>query len=311
MRKLLVIAFCLITAYQLKAEESPFDFLRYISGARASAMGGAFVSMDNDASAIFYNPATTYTVEDKKINATFLKHVLDINSGNISYIYDLPEYGKIAGYIGYQNYGSFDYADAQGNLNGTFTANDFAIGATYSDELDENFYYGVGIKYIYVNLEEVSASAVAVDAGLFYRIPEKRLNFGLSILHAGSQITKIDGANDNIPLDIRLGFNHKLKGLPFLFSFNFHHLGDSDYDGFFERFKSFTVGGELLIGEYLRARVGFDNEMRANTASELDRGLTGISAGVGIVTEKFNINYGLSMYGSSTSVHRFSVNFDI
>lgn len=308
MKKTLIILFILALT-NLNAEDSPFNFLRYISDARASALGGAFVSMENDAASVYYNPAALYTVDEKKFNATFLKHVLDINSGNLSYVHDIKNYGKITGYVGYTNYGSFDYADYQGNIGGTFSANDIMMGASYSDMLDSNFYYGVGLKFIYANIEDVTASAIAVDAGLFYAIPDRRTNIGLSILHAGSQLTKIDGANSEIPLDIRLGFNHKLKGLPVLFNFNFHHLAD-DYGGFFEKFKSFSAGAELMIGKFIRGRVGYDNLIRSTTASDVDKGLTGISFGAGIISNTLNINYSASFYGSSTTLHRFSIGMD-
>ncbi len=309
--KNLLIAAILFSVVKMGATDSPFNFLRYISDARASSMAGAFVSMENDAASVFYNPAAVYTVEEKRLSATFLKHVLDINSGNFSYTFDVENHGKITGFAGFTNYGSFDYADKSGNLNGTFSANNLMAGVSYSDILDSNFYYGAGIKYIFVNMENVSASALAVDAGLFYTIPEKRLNFGLSILHAGTQLTRIDGTKDNIPLDIRLGFSHKLQGLPVLVGFNFHHLGDSDFDNFTERLKSFSAGAELTLGKFIKARLGYNNQIRSTTASELDKGLTGISAGAGIDVGTLIINYGLSMYGSSTSLHRFSVNFDL
>jgi hypothetical protein len=310
MKKIIILA-VFISAYSFAAVESPFNFLRYISDARAAGMAGAFVSVEDDVASVFYNPAANYTVSDKKLSATFLKHVLDINSGNISYSFDIQNYGKFTGYAGFTNYGQFDYADNAGNLGGTFSASDFMGGLSYSGELDSNFYFGAGVKFIYANLENVSASAVAVDAGLFYRMPERRLNLGLSILHAGTQITKIDGASDKIPLDIRMGFSHELKGLPVLVSFNFHHLGDSDFDTFAERFKSFSAGAEISIGKYIKGRFGYNNLIRSTTASEIDKGLTGLAGGVGIITRTLNFNYGVSMYGSSTSLHRFSVNFDL
>lgn len=310
MKKIIIIAL-FISAYSFAAVDSPFNFLRYLSDARASSMAGAFVSVDEDASAVFYNPALSYTVNDKRLSATFLKHILDINSGNISYTFDVENYGTLTGYAGFTNYGQFDYADNSGNLGGTFTASDFMGGVSYSDELDSNFYYGVGLKFIYVNLEDVSASAVAADAGLFYRMPERRLNLGISILHAGTQLSKIDGTSDKIPLDIRMGFSHELKGMPVLVSFNFHHLGDNDFDSFFERFKSFSAGAEISVGKYIKGRIGYNNLIRSTTASEIDKGLTGLAGGVGIITRTLNFNYSVSMYGSSTSLHRFSVNFDL
>ena len=44
-------------SYAQKIAQATMGFLNIDVGARASAMGGAFVTMSNDASDVFYNPA--------------------------------------------------------------------------------------------------------------------------------------------------------------------------------------------------------------------------------------------------------------
>lgn len=309
--QLILTAFFFLSALNIsKAEDSPFNFLRYISDARAASLAGCFVSMPNDASAIYYNPAAIYTVEKKKLSFTFLKHVLDINSGNASYMYDIPNHGKISAFAGFTNYGSFDEADDSGNITGTFGANDLVMGVSYTDRLDSNLYYGTSLKYIYANIDVAATSALAVDAGLFYELADDRTTLGLSLLNAGTQLTKISNTTESIPLDIRLGMSHRLKGLPVLFNFSFHHLADES-DGVLDRFKSFAVGGEISLGDYIKVRLGYDNMIRTTTASEVDKGMTGISAGLGLNLEEINLNYGASVYGASATLHRFTLNYDL
>ncbi len=290
--------------------QSPYQFLRYVSSARAAGIAGCFVSMPNDASALFYNPATVYSVDEKKTSFTFLKHVLDINSGNATYVHKLEE-GVLAGSVNFTNYGSFEYADSEGNRDGrTFSANDVALGATYSNIIDTNFYWGATLKFVFSNLEEFSSTALALDAGILYRIPEKRTNIGVSILHSGFQLTGINGVSENLPLDIRAGINHRLRGLPLLVNFTFHHLADDEGD-FFDRFKNFALGGELYLGNNLRARLGYDNQVRNFASTDSDKGLSGFSGGIGIVIEEFNFDYALAQYGAAASLHRFSIALDI
>ena len=309
--QLILAAFFFISALKItKAEDSPFNFLRYVSDARAASLAGCFVSMPNDASAIYYNPAAVYTVEEKKLSFTFLKHVLDINSGNASYMYDIPDHGKVTAFAGYTNYGTFDEADDSGNITGAFGANDLVMGVSYTDRLDTNLYYGATLKYIYANIDVVSTTAMAVDAGLFYEFDDDRTTLGLSMLNAGAQLSKISNTTESIPLDIRLGMSHRLKGLPVLFNFSFHHLADES-DGVLDRFKSFAVGGEISLGDYIKVRLGYDNLVRTTTASDVDKGMTGISAGLGLKLEDFDLNYGASVYGASATLHRFSVNYDL
>ncbi|MFC2131379.1 PorV/PorQ family protein [Bacteroidota bacterium] len=250
MKKYLLTLIVLVAISQVKliADTSPFQALRFLGSARATALAGCFVSIPEDPAAVFYNPATIYTVEEKNFSTTFFKHILDINSGQV--VYTLPEVqdwagdGKIAGSVSYNSFGSFDYADEFGNRNGTFGANDISLGATYANELDSNFYYGVTAKLLFINLEKANSFAFAFDAGFIYLIPDKRTNIGLSILHAGPQITTLDGESEPLPLDVRAGVSHRLRGLPLLINFSFHHLTD-ETENFFDKFLNFSISVSL------------------------------------------------------------------
>jgi len=309
----LLLLFITVTFFSgtVKAETSPFYFLRISESARAAGLAGCFVSMPEDPSALVYNPATVSTVKDKNFSATFLKHVLDINSGLVTYVRKFEKYGMFAGAVSYTNYGSFDYADAYGNRNGsTFGANNLAFSLTYSNELDSNLYYGVSAKYIFANIEKANSSALALDAGLFYQIPDKRVNIGLSVLNVGAQISKFGGVSESLPLDVRLGINHRLRGLPLLVNFSFHHLSDKT-NNFFDKFLNFSLGGELYIGKYLQARLGYDNNIRRLTSPDNNKQFSGFTAGLGVQLKDFNIDYGAVQIGSTALLHRFSLSLDL
>lgn len=306
----LVLILIVITYNFSFAIDSPFNFLRYQSNARNAALGGSVIALENDAAAFLFNPSLISKVEDKQMQVTFLKHVLDINSGNVSYIHQ-NEYGSFAAAVGFTSYGSFDYADKIGNRTGTtFTASDLTFGITYANKLDTNLYYGITAKYIYAGIEKLSTSALAFDVGLIYNLADGRTNFAVSVLHAGTQLTKISNQSEPLPLDIRIGFNHRLRGLPLLFNFSFHHLAD-ETSSFFSRFKSFNIGGEFYISDNINFRIGYDNNVRNLTDAEIDKGLTGFSSGVGINLNDFLIDYGFSRYGYSANLHRFSITFNI
>ncbi|MGA2296166.1 MAG: PorV/PorQ family protein [FCB group bacterium] len=306
----LYISFFLVVNSASLFSETPFDFLRICESARSAALAGCFVAIPDDAAAVFFNPATIPTVSDKYFSTTFLKHVLDINSGLVTYVQPLKEHQTIAGTISYTNYGSFDYTNTNGDAIGTFGANNLSIGATYANELDSNLYYGVSGNFIFINLEKYNSLAFAVDAGLFYQIPGKRVNIGLSILHAGTQIKTLDGVKEDVPLDVRLGINHRLRGLPLLINFSFMHLADKT-DHFFDKFLNFSIGGEFYLGKYIQARIGYNNYIRRYTSSEFDAGFSGMSGGIGVKTKAINIDYGAAWVGKSGILHRFSLNFDI
>ncbi len=308
---LTAVAISVLPFNYLFANSAPFSFLRYVSGARSAGLSGAFVSVINDPTALYFNPATISTVENKKFSATFLKHVLDVNSGNSIYIFDYKDWGTFAGSVGYTNYGNFETANSQGDRTGnSFSASDLSFGLSYSQKLDTNLYYGVTLKFIYTGIEQVSTTAFAVDAGLLYKLPDGRSNLGVSVLHAGTQMSKIGNESASLPLDVRIGANHRLRGLPLLMNFSFHHLAD-ETDGFFDKFKHFSIGGELYIGKYVQLRLGYDNQVRNFTSADTDKGLTGFSGGLGIKTNDFNFDYGYSKYGAAASLHRFSIGLEL
>lgn len=288
-----------------------FNFLRDFSNARSSALAGSVICIDNDLDVVIFNPATLNTVNSRNISVTFLKHALDINSGAIQYL--LPykwEDGKFSVSALFTNYGSFDYVNKNGVFNGTFSANDLAVGVTYSNILDTNLQYGLGLKFIYSNIEKYHSTAAAIDAGLLYKLSDERTNIAVSFLNVGTQLSTFDGVVESIPNDLRIGFNHKLKGMPLLFNLSFVNLAEKT-DKFFDRFKNIAIGGEFNVGKYIDLRVGYSNYIRNALNNELDKGLSGFSAGLGLKTDYIFIDYGASIYSGALYLHRFTLKFNL
>lgn len=296
----------LLSVSNLTANSYSYGFLRYNSGARAASMAGTFEAINEDAAALFYNPATINTVSQMPFSFTYLKHTLDINSGNISYIKQYEDVGIFSVSAIYSNYGSFNAADRQGNITGTFGANDLAFAVNYGNELDTNLYYGVAVKYIFSNIDKYSSSALAFDIGILYNFADERTSVGASILNAGFQLSSYDGVSESLPLDIRLGINHQLVGLPLLIGFSFHNLADNA-NNFGEKLLNFSIGGEFNFGKHVNLRLGYDNYTRKYTTPSNEKKLSGFSAGLGIKTKYFNFDYALSQVSSTNLLNRFSI----
>ncbi len=309
-RKIIITTLFLFAAFEGVNAQSSFHFLTLNSSARAAALGGAFVSVQEDATAIFINPATLSTVQDSRMSATFLKHVLDINSGLISYNSSSESVGKYAVSAQFTSNGTFQGADKNGIKTSTFSGTELAVSGTYTNAFDSNFYYGATLKFIYSGLEKTSSTALAADVGLLYQIPKSRVNIGFSILNMGAQLSKYGPESESLPVDARLGINHRLRGLPLLLNFSFHHLADAT-DGFFDRFANFSIGGELTVSKVIDLRLGYDNLVRKSVSLETQRGMSGFAAGVGVKTKNVLIDYGASSLGTPATLHRLSVNLKI
>lgn len=308
MKKFLFMTFFLISL-SLLAKETPFNFLRYAGSARSASLAGAFVAIGDDPSAIFINPASVAIDKERNFSVTFLKHVLDVNSGSVSYHRSWNNIGSFAVSAIYTNYGSFERTDANGQILGTFGANDFSLGVSYGNILDTNLFYGGTLKIISSNIDKYSSIAIAMDFGLLFLIPEKRTSIGVSILHIGTQLSTFDGTRESLPLDLRVGVSHRLRGLPLLLNFNFYNLAEQTTK-FFDRFLKFSIGGEFYFGENVNLRIGYDNNIRKYSSSSKDKKFTGFSGGLGLKFKELNFDYGVSQVGVSAIFHRFSIYYN-
>lgn len=308
--KFLIIFIFMSSVIELHSQESTtYDFLRVSPSARSSSLAGTFHSFTDDPNVIFFNPAGLSTLSKNKASASFGKYLLDINFGSASYSQKYKDIGWFGLGINYFNYGTFDYADASGVTSGTFSANDIVISLGYSNYIYDVVNYGVNIKYIYSSIAEYNSSALGFDFGLLYVIPEKMLNFSLTVNNIGTQLDPYINTREKLPLDVTIGFSKKLEHLPLNLNVEFHNL-NQDQDKLIKRFKYFSIGGEFTFSENVQARIGYNNENRQDLKLSTSLGIAGFSAGLGIhFLERYTFDYSLNSLGKIGSTHRFSLGY--
>lgn len=306
MNKVIFFSLLLISFGSFSYSQNTYDFLRLDGSARAGALGGSFVSNNDDANVIFYNPAGIELLEGNPASFSFVKHLLDINLATLSYSQEFENIGRFGAAIKYINYGSFDEADEFGTRLGEFGANEMALILGYANNLDENFYYGANAKFIYSGIADRSSTALALDLGLHYAIPDKNWYFGFAILNIGSQISSYYDTKEDLPLDVAIGVSKKLENLPAKISLDFHKL-NQDRDNFGERFKAFTVGVEFTLSKVMKLRLGYDNERRTDFKIGTTAGIAGFNAGLGVKVSDYQFDYGYSSLGLVGVLHRISI----
>ena len=143
-------------------------------GARALGMGGAFVAVADDGSAIYYNPAGLAFVEDNNFTALFSNafgaggylglgyarpNIGASLVGLVSEVDETDEYGNVIGTLGYQ--------EGALALGGAYAFGPFALGAAakgYLQNAPENLGYGftcdVGLMLSMPDLIGLKAGAV-------------------------------------------------------------------------------------------------------------------------------------------------------
>ena len=257
----LMLLLCLLGSASIAQDRGTFSFLRNEVGARAAGLNGSFVSMTNDPNLIFYNPGALTTLSQPRGSAGFLKQLLDVNGGYLSYARAVDGIGTVGAGILYLDYGSFNETDESLNTLGTFGARDLALVAGVGRSLDEATSVGMNLKLIYSSIGEFKSTGIAIDAGVLYRIPSQNITIGASVLTLGTQLQTYDGVKESLPLDVTIGITKRPEHLPVFLNFNFHHLTDKQ-DKALDHLSAFSFGAEFLMSESVRLRVGYNSQQR-------------------------------------------------
>lgn len=287
---------------------SGFEYLRTDFSPRTAGMSHAFTAVTNDVSAMFVNPGGLAFIEQKQFTFNYSNYLLDINGGSAAYAQPLEPLGILSVGLIYMNYGEFQESDENANLVGrTFSANEIALGIGISNHLDQHFSYGLNLKYAFSKIHDYIASALAFDFGLIYTAPfQEDLNIAFSMLNLGSNFEYYAETKESLPLSLRLGFSKKLAHLPLEIAASLNDLNIKS-DGFFDRFKRFSIGGEFRLSDLLRLRLGYNNDLHNNFARTSDDKFGGVSGGIGIYWKNMRFDYAYSNFSSLGSIHRFGI----
>ena len=208
-------------------------FLLISPNSRASAMGESGVSVADDASAAFWNPAGLGFQKGQEISLTYSKWLPQFQQADLyyafgAYRYNIPEIaGTVSGSFTFLNLGEFVRTSSDARELGTFRSYEFALALSYGTEITRDLGLGGGLRVIHSALSPVAteqeigsgkATTIGVDIGVIYRpsrfvIPftstdiGNQIAFGASLTNFGPPIFYVDEAqSDPIPTNLRLGF---------------------------------------------------------------------------------------------------------
>jgi hypothetical protein len=285
---------------------STYSFLRMEYSGRAAALGGAPIALAGDPEGLFINPAVSGTISAPAASLGFFKHLLDINAGFLAGTYPVEGIGVLSAGILYVNYGSFDETDDLGNPLGTFSANDLALSLGYANGGPGDFHYGGALKFISSQIASYSSTALALDAGVYYTIPESRVTLGASLRNLGVQLASFGETTEDLPLDLAVGATIVPRGIPLQLSLNFQRL-NADEGDILDRFKTFTIGGEFTLSRVLQLRFGYNNRQRQDLKLGTSSGLAGFSGGIGLSVSDYRLDYAFSSLGRIGGLHRITL----
>ncbi len=188
---------------------SAAQFLKIGAGARAAAMGEAQSALADDVFAAYYNPAGLALIKQPMMGAAHAQYVQGAGY----------QYGAVAlplegsrGVLGLAiaNLGVSDLERRTQDTDlpvGFFDASNFSYALSYGRHITDRLCAGASGKLVSVTIDDVSGSALAVDAGVRYE-PDLILDFpvygAFTVRNMGSKL-KLGTGRDPLPSAIVLG----------------------------------------------------------------------------------------------------------
>ena len=208
MRKfiLFLLALLLISYSQIIAQgvtkkgTTAAAFLGIDVGPRAVAMGSSFVSVANDVTAMYWNPAGISQIDN--FNATFsnTKWIADLSFNFAGLVFPLEGIGNFGLNATFLTMDQMERTTIE-NPDGTgemFDAGSYAFGLSFARNLTDQFAIGFNVKYINERLYHVSADGFAVDVGAMFDTGLEGLTLGMSISNYGTKM-QLDGRDLQLP----------------------------------------------------------------------------------------------------------------
>ena len=279
------------------------QFLKIGVGARAEAMGGAFVGVADDATALFWNPAGIARIDPDKSEFSFNHAVMpaELQFSQAGYVFHVKRFPGAFGFsvrslymdpmietTAFQPYGTGE----------TFDAGMMTIGFSYARSFTDKFSAGGTVHFVHEGLAEFSQQVVALDVGTLYDVGALGMRIGMAISNIGSQITFIQ-REGRIPGIFRVGTSINLfqtSSQKLLGSFEFSHPPDNA--------ERMNLGAEYSFQKFLYLRGGYN----------LNYDAQGMAAGAGFhipvsVAGQADVDYAYTDMQDLGGTHRFSIRF--
>jgi len=311
---------------------STYDFLIKETNARVAALGGVNSSLrDDDVQLVTGNPAVANGKMAKVAGFTVNPSLGNLVQYNLAYADSLKGLGNVFGALQFLDYGKLNETDLAGYKIGEFSASQYAVSVGTSQKKG-NFHLGAALKFCGFQTFSQSAYALAIDMGVFYQHPRKRLSYGLTIKNLGGTVKKFDSNGQKMPLpfNIQAGLSYKLEHMPLRISANAFYIQETDIqyldpnasgtldpNGVLTKEKKkfseqiarhLSLGGEFLLHKSFNLRVGYNHLRRKELRPDAGAGLTGFSLGCMINTKPLSISYTYSGWQSAGGLHFISLN---
>jgi opacity protein-like surface antigen len=302
-------------------------YLSIGQSARAIGMGSAFVSVVNDVSSMYWNPAGLTKAEGVNVMFDHTLWLADIKYNYFAASYNLGGIGTVGiSYTG-SDIGEMKVTTIEepGGTGETFSSTQAAFSVAYAVQLTDNFSIGFNPKMIYESIWRMSATAFAIDLGIQYVTPFDGAILAMSISNFGTSMQMLgnsnlvlhdldlgsSGNNGNIPayletnswslpLNFRVGLayspirigTHKL-----MLAADAMHPSDN--------YESLNLGGEYSYDDFIFIRGGYKSLFLQDSEETFAMGFGLRQQLLGNVS--LRVDYAYQDFGRFSDIQKFSL----
>ena len=322
-----VSAYSQITGNVSKVGTVAAAFLEIEVGSRAVGMGGAYVAVVDDATAIYWNPAGLARIPKSEVVLVHTNWLVGTSFDFVAIALPVGNFGTIGASITSL---STDEMEVRTVLlpEGTgerFSTTDLSAGLSYALNLTDRCSIGVNAKYISQKSWHMSAQGFALDIGTLFKTNLNGMIIGMSISNFGTSMRlqgndifvnydeapNFGGSNDRIPafkqtekyslpLLLRVGLAMDIISNEFntvTVALNAAHPNDNT--------EYVNMGVEYAIGDLVALRLGYKNTFLRDSEE-------GITAGVGTKLVlaggiAFAVDYAYQDFGRFNNTQMFSL----
>ncbi len=304
-------------------------FLEISVGAPAIGVGGAFVSLANDATALYWNPAGIANLSGTEAILSHTDWIADTKFDFAGLVLPVGSLGTLGFSLTSLTMADMavttvEMPDGTGEY---FSASDVAAGLSYARLLSDRFSVGFTAKFIQESIWHETADAFAVDVGTLFKtdlfggmvIGATLSNFGTPMTLSGSdtrEFIQLDatkpGTNDQIPADIEM--NSWDLPLRFQIGVSTNVLENDTYrwtvafDAIHpnDNYESVNVGTEFAIRDFVFLRAGYQSLFLNDSEGGLSLGV-GVTSSLISSSSTVKFDYAYRDYGRLEGVHSFSL----
>jgi hypothetical protein len=285
------IAILLLAGNIVASGTTGADFLNIGVSAHQQALGGSGITLANDISSAYGNPAGLSFID--RPGATFMHNIWyqDISYEFLGTAMPLGDKSAVGVSAVYLHMGKIDAYNAYDQQIGLVNPYSIAGIISFSRKVKDNLSFGLNGKIISEKLADKQASGYAVDLGGQYIL--NNFTFGLAVNNLGPTM-KYESGNYKLPTAMSAGIGYMVPTLPVSIMVGARKP--------FDQQVSVATGIEYDATDYLSLRSGYGAVGEANVSSDINFG-AGFRFMGGVIDYAFNPGNNLG------ATHAFSFTF--